>query len=167
MAPGEAGHAGQGRLTDLAMLAAFPSRLAASARTAADRPVAAGEWTVEQVVRHLIAVEWDVHQGRLRDVATSSDPMWDWTEPGPWTGEPSLDLDGALERFAAARDGTLAMLSALDEAGWARTGHHTTFGVLDVAGLVRNAVDHDAEHLAGLVDPPSHAGAPPGDRTDG
>ena len=106
---------------------------------------------MEQVVRHLVAVEWDVHQGRLRDVATKSGAAWDWTEPGPWTGEPSLDLDGVLEWLGAARDETLAMLGALDEAGWARTGRHTTFGVLDVAGLVRNAVDHDSEHLAGLV----------------
>jgi hypothetical protein len=138
-------------LTDLTTLAAFPSRLAASARAAARRPVAVGEWTVELVVRRLVAVEWDVHQARLRDVATMSDPVWDWTEPGPWTGEPSLDLDGVLERFGAAREETLATLGALDEAGWARTGHHTTFGVLDVAGLVRNAVDHDAEHLGGLT----------------
>jgi hypothetical protein len=150
MAPGEAGHAGPGRLTDLATLAAFPPRLDASARAASGRRVPDGEWTVEQVVRHLIAVEWDVHQARLRDVATASEPAWDWTEPGPWTGEPSLDLEGVLSRFGAARQETLATLAALDEAGWARTGRHTTFGMLDVAGLVRNAVDHDAEHLAGL-----------------
>jgi hypothetical protein len=41
----------------------------------------------------------------------------------------------------------MATLDALDEAGWARTGTHATFGVLDVAGLMVRAIDHDDEHL--------------------
>ena len=95
-------------------LASFPERLASAARAAVGRPVADGEWTPELVVRHLIAVEADVHQARLRDLATTDRPEWSWTEPGPWTGESELGLDGVLERFAAARDETLATLRSLD-----------------------------------------------------
>jgi hypothetical protein len=131
-------------------LAAFPDRVAAAARAAATGPVAAGEWTPEQVVRHLVAVEIDVHQARLRDLATVAEPRWSWTEPGPWMGEPDLDLDGVLRRFADVRGETLAIVGVLDEAGWARSGRHDTFGALDVAGVLRNAVDHDEEHLRGL-----------------
>jgi hypothetical protein len=140
-------------LTALATLAAFPARLAETARAAADRPVRDGEWSVEQVVRHLVAVETDVHQRRLRDLATEAAPVWSWTEPGPWIGEPALDLEAVLARFAALRAETLATLRTLDEDGWARAGWHETFGRLDVAGLVRNAVDHDEEHLSGLERP--------------
>ncbi len=32
-----------------------------------------------------------------------------------------------------------------------RTGVHATYGRLDVAGLLRLAIDHDEEHLAGLT----------------
>ena len=32
-----------------------------------------------------------------------------------------------------------------------RYGTHTTYGVLDVAGLLDLAIDHDEEHLAGLA----------------
>jgi hypothetical protein len=131
-------------------LAAFPDRVAAAARAAATRLSVPGEWTPEQVVRHLVAVETDVHQARLRDLATVAEPRWTWTEPGPWSGEPDLDLDGVLERFALLRGATLAIVGALDEAGWARSGRHATFGPLDVAGVLRNAVDHDGEHLRGL-----------------
>jgi hypothetical protein len=134
----------------LGALAGFPPRLRTAARAAMGRAVPAGEWSAEEVVRHLIAVERDVHQARLRDVATTDGPRWSWAEPGPWGGEPGLRLDGVLDRFTAVRAETLATLRALDEAGWARAGHHATFGVLDVAGLVRNAADHDEEHLAGL-----------------
>lgn len=134
----------------LAALGAVPDRIAVAARAAATRPVPAGEWSAEQVVRHLVAVEADVHQARLHDLATVAEPRWTWTEPGPWSGEPDLDLDGVLRRFADLRSETLAAVNALDAAGWARTGQHATFGALDVAGVLRNAVDHDEEHLRGL-----------------
>jgi hypothetical protein len=46
------------------------------------------------------------------------------------------------------RAATVARLDALDAAGWARTGRHATYGVLDVTALLRIALDHDEEHLA-------------------
>ena len=156
MAAREAPDAGRRRMTEastralVVALAGFPERLDTAARSAADRPTPDGEWTPEQVVRHLIAVETGVHQARLRDLATVAEPRWDWTEPGPWSDEPELGLGGVLARFAAHRATTLATIVALDEAGWARSGEHATFGTLDVAGLLRNAVDHDEEHLRGL-----------------
>jgi hypothetical protein len=136
----------------IASLAAFPDQLSAAAHAAAERPVPAGDWTAEQVVRHLVAVETDVHQARLLDVAINDGPRWSWTEPGPWPGEPDLDLDGVLERFAAMRAVTVATASALDADGWARAGKHATYGQLDAGGLLRLALDHDAEHLHGLGD---------------
>jgi DinB superfamily len=141
------------RATLLDDLAAFPARLATAARVAAagQGPTpAAGEWGPADVVRHLIAVEADVHQARLRDLATTDDPRWDWAEPGPWPGEPTLTLDELLVRFADLRRSTIATADALDDAGWARTGTHARLGVWDVAGLLRNAVEHDADHLSGV-----------------
>jgi DinB family protein len=134
----------------IAALAGFPEHLEAAARSAAARPAPDGEWTADQIVRHLIAVEIGVHQARLRDLATVAEPRWEWAEPGPWPGEVELGLDGVIGRFAAHRAATLATIDALDEAGWSRSGQHTTFGTLDVAGLLRNAVDHDEEHLRSL-----------------
>ena len=139
------------RAERLAALAGFPDRVAAAARAASDRPVPDGDWGPEQVVRHLIAVEHDVHQARFADLDREAEPHWSWAEPGPWPGEPGLSLDALLERFAAARAATLATLVAMDEASWDRHGIHETFGRLDVAGLVRNAVDHDEEHVRGLA----------------
>jgi DinB superfamily len=114
------------------------------------RPTPDGEWTPAEVVRHLIAVEIDVHQARLLDVAIDDGPQWGWTEPRPWPGEPDLDLDGVLERFAAMRAVTVATVQALDADGWARAGTHATYGRLDVGGLLRLAIDHDEDHLRGL-----------------
>jgi hypothetical protein len=138
----------------MSALAGYPDRLAEAAQDAATRPTLDGEWTPEEVVRHLVAVETDVHQARLLDVAIDDGPHWDWTEPRPWPGEPDLDLDGVLEWFAAMRAVTVATIKALDADGWARTGIHATYGRLDVGGLLRLAIDHDEEHLRGLAPTP-------------
>jgi hypothetical protein len=144
----------EGVLTDRHALrdayAAVADRLASAAHAAARRPTTAGEWTPSEVVRHLIAVESDVWLPRLRQVAAEDDPHWPWAEPDRWLGEPDATLDELLARFAAGRAETIAHVDALDDAGWARTGTHATFGVLDVAGLLEKALDHDEEHLASL-----------------
>jgi hypothetical protein len=131
--------------------AAFPGRLGAAARLVADRPVPPGEWGPTEVVRHLIAVEDEVWQARLALVATEDDPHWPWTEPGLAAGFQGQSLDAVLAAFAAARERTAATVRALDETGWARSGTHATYGVQDVAGLLRIAIDHDTSHLEGLA----------------
>jgi len=133
----------------VARFAAFPSRLAETARVAGPTP--AGEWGPTEVVRHLIAVEEEVHRKRLTDLEGADEPSWSWTEPGLAPGLDDAPLDTVLAAFAAARAGTVAVVHALDEIGWARSGTHATFGRLDVAGLLRLATDHDEEHLAGIA----------------
>jgi hypothetical protein len=99
---------------------------------------------------HLIAVEELVWHVRLAKLEHEDHPRWRWVEPGQWLGTPSARLDEVLATHAATRARTLAMLDALGTDGWARTGTHDTFGVLDVAGLMSVAADHDDEHLASL-----------------
>ena len=120
------------------------------AREAAGRPTPAGERGPSEVVRHLVAVEREVWQARFAQIAAEDDPHWSWTEPGL---EPSLDgasLDEILAAFATRRTATAATVRALDDAGWQRSGTHATYGVLDVAGLLDLAIDHDKDHLEGL-----------------
>jgi hypothetical protein len=120
-------------------------------RRAAGRPVPAGEWGPAEVARHLIAVEAEVWQARLARVANEDDPHWAWTEPGLAPGFEDASLEAILEAFAATRAVTVTTIRALDDAGWARHGTHATYGVLDVAGLLRLAIDHDEGHLQGLA----------------
>jgi hypothetical protein len=141
------------RLAIVARLGAAPSRLAALARAvaAAEPGPPSGEWSPRDVVAHLVAVEGTVWQARLAMLeSTAEEPAWTWTEPGPVDSPDAATLDGALALFRAGRTLTLERLAALDDAGWARTGRHATFGRLDVLGLMRVAADHDDEHLAAL-----------------
>jgi DinB superfamily len=134
----------------LERFASFPSRLAGAARAADGRAVPAREWACAEVVSHLIAVEDVVWRARLRDLEATDDPRWTRTEPGLADGFGESSVDDVLTAFAAARAGTVAIVRALDDAGWARVGTHSVYGRLDVAGLLRVAVDHDEEHLASL-----------------
>jgi hypothetical protein len=139
------------RDTRLTAFAAFPERLRHAASATADGQPPPGEWGPIEVVRHLIAVEGEVHQRRLGQVSIEDDPRWVWTEPGLAEGYDGASLERVLAAFSEARAATVSMLRQLDEAGWARAGTHDTYGRLDVDGLVRLASDHDHEHLAGLT----------------
>jgi DinB family protein len=129
-------------------LAEVPDRLALATRAAADGPVPSGEWTPADVVRHLIAVEKEVWHVRLRQLVAQDKPRWPWAEPDRWLGAPDAPLDDLLAIYAGHRRTTIEILDALGEAGWARTGEHATYGVLDVASLMDRAIDHDEEHIA-------------------
>ena len=103
------------------------------------------------MVLHLVAVELEVFQQRLRDLQQAAVPTWAWVEPGPAGKESDETIAQSLERFGAARARTIEEVGSLDEAGWLRFGEHATRGRLDVAGLLALAGDHDAEHLAALT----------------
>jgi hypothetical protein len=135
-------------------LASVPPRLRVAATGAPAEPPAPGEWAPPDVVRHLIAVEEEVWHSRLDQLDAEDHPSWRWLEPERWTGEPGASLERLLERYDDARAATVRRLAALDDAGWARTGTHATLGVLDVAGLLRRALDHDEEHLRSLAGAP-------------
>lgn len=138
------------RSTHVDAWSTFPGRLAVAARAAMGGPVPEGEWGPAEVVRHLIAVEREVVQARLSSLESEGVPRWSWTEPGLEPGLDEAPLAAILERFAEARARSVAIVAAFDDAAWARTGIHDTFGRLDVAGLIGITADHDDEHLAGL-----------------
>ena len=130
--------------------ATFPGRLADAARVADGRPVPAGEWTPALVVRHLMAVEGEVWLARLVSLVAGGEPRWSRMEPGPLPGFDDASLDDVLVLFGRLRASTVDYLRIFDDAAWARAGVHDTYGRLDVAGLLRLAIEHDEEHLAGL-----------------
>ena len=131
----------------------FPERLGVATRALEGHASTPGEWSPAEVVRHLIAVEREVWQSRLARVAAEDDPRWSWTEPGLADGYEGMPIAVVLDAFAAARAANVATVRGLDEAGWARSGTHATYGRLDVLGLLRVVIDHDGEHLRGLGGP--------------
>ena len=118
---------------------------AAAARRGRRRP---DGWSEREIVAHLVRVDREVFQVRLRELAGPTEPAWSWVEPGAEPGHASLAR--LSTRFATVREATIAHLTGLDEAGWARSGVHAVYGRLDVAALLGIAVDHDTDHIAEL-----------------
>jgi DinB family protein len=105
-------------------------------------------WSEREIIAHLVRVDREVFQVRLRDLSGPSEPQWSWVEPGADPGRATLAT--LVARFGTIRAETIAHLTGLDDAGWARSGVHATYGRLDVAALLGIAIDHDADHIAEL-----------------
>ena len=155
------------RQATLRQLADAPRRIALASTAPLIAVPVPGSWTAQQVVLHLVAVEVEVFQRRLRDLATAVEPRWAWIEPGPAEVGPGETLAETVARFAAERAATLAWVTTLDDAGWRRFGHHATLGMLDVGGLLAVATAHDAEHLAALLAAGPSSRRPPRARPKG
>lgn len=129
---------------------AGPARVAELAPAAA--AIGGGQtsdgWSEREIVAHLVRVDREVFQVRLRDLTGPSEPQWSWVEPAAEPGRATLAT--LIERFKTTREATIAHLAGLDGSGWARSGVHVTYGRLDVAGLLGIAIDHDADHIAEL-----------------
>jgi DinB family protein len=109
-----------------------------------------GEWTVAQVLQHLIAVEWHVVNARLDSLETEVEPHWAWSEPGPADGIGDGSIAAAAVVFAASREATVDRLRTMPLEAWRRTGVHATYGRLDVARLLEVMLEHDEAHLSEL-----------------
>ncbi len=133
--------------------AAMPARFSDAVASLTSDPNAprAGRWSVREEILHQLVVECVVWWRRLDDLAAANDPHWSRTEPELGDDPDSRDTTALLLAFASARAATVMRIAALDDAGWARSGTHAKYGVLDVEGLLRLALSHDVEHLAAVA----------------
>ena len=136
-------------------LAATPDRVAAvatglDARTLRERP-APGEWSMKEVLAHLMELESRLFLPRFRLMATEDRPRFEAFDPIAWARERDRrdgDFEADLAAFRRARADTLAYLMALPPAAAGRPGLSGHFGPLTLGQYVTHAADHDLEHLA-------------------
>jgi hypothetical protein len=111
---------------------------------AAQRP-AAGEWSVTEVVRHLVEGDRETFLPRLRRMLAEVRPVFEARERTP--GDRS-DLPTLLRAFESARREAVRILRELDPEGWMREGVSPSRGPLTVEAYALAMADHDDEHLA-------------------
>lgn len=138
-------------------LSGTPSRLGAlvrglSAAQLAQRPKE-GEWSMGEILNHLLVGEGDVISPRLQRMLLEEAP----TFPSSATGRTGFAATPAphefsedLAAFRQVRSQTIVFLKSLGERDWLRIGTTPTRGTLTIEAYARYLAEHDLEHLAQL-----------------
>jgi DinB superfamily len=141
------------RQLSLERLRATPVLLAEITRDAAGdvawTPPKPGEWSIGEVVRHLIEGDRDTFLPRLRRMLAESRPVFDTRERPE--GD-TADLTTLVAAFGDARRHAVALLGGLDDAGWRREGVSPSRGALTVEAYAGTMDAHDTEHLRQIQD---------------
>jgi hypothetical protein len=115
---------------------------------------AEGEWSVKEVVGHLIEAERRGFAGRIQIILQSTDPTlerWDQAAVARARGDDARDVRALLQELTALRGEGRALARRLGPGDLARGGHHPTVGYLRVGDLVHEWVHHDRNHLKQML----------------
>jgi hypothetical protein len=142
----------------LAALAANGDAIGALARDVAPdrarlRP-SPGEWSVLEVINHLIDEEREDFRLRLDLTLHHPDRPVPPNDPEGWVTARDYngrDLAESIARFQAERQRSLAWLRALGEADWSRPANRPDRPPLRAGDLLASWVAHDLLHLRQLV----------------
>jgi uncharacterized damage-inducible protein DinB len=109
-----------------------------------------GEWSVKEIMAHLLKVERDVFQPRLRLLAFSDRASFPLFDADAWARERDHregDFGGEWRLFQEARAETIAFLAGLPAGAEERLGFSAFFGPVTLAEYATHVADHDLEHL--------------------
>jgi hypothetical protein len=146
----------------MASLASAPTLLRALAGDATEAQAATapapGEWSMVEVVRHLVQGDRDTFLPRLRRMLAEDRPRF---ESAPAAAGDRADLAALLDAFASARREVGRILGSLDDGGWRREGVSPSRGALSVEAYAGTMSDHDTEHLRQMAALRDHLGLAP------
>ncbi|MBC8098498.1 MAG: HAD-IA family hydrolase [Armatimonadetes bacterium] len=111
------------------------------------------EWSLLQIVCHLLEREDDVQRPRLERILAEDNPFI--IDPGMPLGPRDFapcDDDGfsAAHRFKATRQHTLQFITQINPEDWARPARHSIFGNTTLLEMALFTAQHDRLHLRQL-----------------
>jgi uncharacterized damage-inducible protein DinB len=115
---------------------------------------APGEWSLNEVMAHLLHVETEVFLPRLQRMAREDCPRFPAFRPEAWARERDHSLepfDGSLAAFETARTATIAFVRTLPDGAGERLGVSGLFGPMALVQYATHVADHDVEHLAQMA----------------
>ena len=137
----------------------------AAAGLAADkmrqRPRAA-DWSIKEVMAHLLKVERDLFLPRLSQLAVRDRVSFAPFDADAWARERDHregDFEEEWRLFKAARAETVALLRKLPPGAEGRITVSGYFGPVTFLEYATHVVDHDIEHLAQIADTRAAIGA--------
>ena len=108
------------------------------------------EWSIIQIVCHLLESERKVQRPRLQRILAEDNPFLVSPQPPPGPHDATLcDENGlhAAQRFMEARLKTLEWLAQLKPQDWQRPARHSIFGVTNLLEMAHFTAQHDRLHL--------------------
>lgn len=115
---------------------------------------APGEWSIKEVMAHLLKVEQDLFRPRLRRMVEEERPAFPPFDPDAWARERDHregDFAEDWRRFAAVRAENVAYLRALPPGAEERLGLSGWWGPVRLGEYATHMVEHDREHLAQIA----------------
>jgi len=132
-------------------------RRAAQGLTAAamkQRPRPA-DWSIKEVMAHLLKTERDLFLPRLTQLATADRATFPSFDADAWARERDHrqgDFDDDWRGFEAMRAQTIALLTKVPAEAEGRIGFSGYFGPVTLIEYATHVVDHDVEHLRQIAE---------------
>ncbi len=111
----------------------------------ATTPPKPGEWSITEVVRHLVEGDRDTFLPRLRRMLAEERPVFE--SRSRQASADRADLPTLLAAFESARAQGVKTLNGLEPAAWRREGVSPSRGPLSVEAYAGTMAAHDTEHL--------------------
>lgn len=143
------------RIVLLQALASTSNDLALMVRgvddASSDRRPAGDQWSIADVVNHLVDVE-ERYRRRLQRVLKEEKPRLPYMHPDEQAHDPQVSLSTLLDRFKEERSKTMTFLKEIGPGDWQRRAVHESKGDVTLRFLVQYLVDHDIQHLNQIVE---------------
>lgn len=114
-----------------------------------------GEWSAHQHLAHLLAVERENYQPRIRRMAAESNPSLQSWESAGYMSEryrPDGDIESLAGELMREREATVGLLKALTKEDWCRTATWPDGKQVDLAWVAEKVLWHALDHFASLLD---------------
>ncbi len=110
------------------------------------------EWSILQILCHLLESETTVQLPRLQRVLAEDNPFLPNPKTPPGIEMPLCNEDGyaVAEQFREKRFQTIAWLATLRPEDWLRPARHSIFGLTTLLELAHFTAQHDRLHLTQL-----------------
>ena len=125
-----------------------------------DQPIGPGEWTIRQVIAHLVDSDLNGAE-RMKRVIAEENPTLMAYDESAWATRldyANTPIADAVEMFATNRRWMTRILHTLSDQDFARRGTHSETGVVTLASLLAKYITHLDHHLLYLYGKRSNLG---------
>jgi hypothetical protein len=115
---------------------------------------AEGEWSINEIIGHLIEAERRGFAGRIKILLASKDPQlegWDQNEVARGRRDDMKPAAKLVAEFERMRAESVKLVRGLTAADLKRGGQHPKVGWLRVADLLQEWVHHDRNHIKQML----------------